>query len=384
MRSRSLLLSLFLGLTPALCVARDATVYIGTFTNFNRKDTGSKGIYVGHFDTDTGKFGAFTLAVAGDNPSFLTLAPDHRHLYATSEIAQIDGQPHGGVYAFAFSVDSGTGALKLLNRASSGGPGPTHIAITPDGKTVAVSNYDNGSIASLPVHADGTLGDPATYLVHSGKSADPKRQDHGYAHSVNFSADGRFLYSDDLGTDKLYSYAVDSARATLTELNPPSVSIKPGSGPRHLAFHPDGRHAYMMTEMASSVFVFDYNAAKGSFTEIQMISSLPPGYTGSSSGAEVAVHPNGRFVYVSSRGPDTISLFNVDASSGKLTFVEMVSTQGKVPRHFTLDPSGKWLIAANQNSDSILVYRVDASTGKLTPVGSPVSVPAPVCILFAN
>lgn len=384
MRSRpsSLLLSLLLGLTPALCLARDATVYIGTFTNFNRKDTGSKGIYIAHFDTDTGKFGPFTLAFAGDNPSFLTLAPDRKHLYATSEVAQTDGQPHGAVYAF--SVDSTTGALKLLNRASSGGPGPTHIAITPDGKTVAVSNYDNGSIASLPVHADGTLGEPATYLVHSGKSADPKRQDHGYAHSVNFSADGRFLYSDDLGTDKLYSYAVDSAHATLTELNPPSVSIKPGSGPRHLAIAPDNRHAYMMTEMASSVFVFDYNAAKGSFTETQMISSLPPGFTGTSSGAEVAVHPNGRFVYVSSRGPDTISLFRVDPATGKLTFVEMVSTQGKVPRHFTLDPSGNWLIAANQNSDSVVVYRVDTNTGHLTPVGAPNQVSAPVCILFAN
>lgn len=380
MHSRSLLLSLLLGLTPALCVARDATVYIGTFTNFNRKDTGSKGIYVAHFDTETGKFGAFTLAAAGDNPSFLTLSPDRKHVYATSEVAQVDGQPHGGVYAF--SMDSATGALKLLNRASSGGPGPTHIAITPDGKTVAVSNYDNGSIASLPVHADGTLGDPATYLVHSGKSADPKRQDHGYAHSVNFSADGRFLYSDDLGTDKLYSYAVDSAHATLKEVT--TVSIKPGSGPRHLAIHPDGRHAYMMTEMASSIFVFDYNAAQGSFTQTQMISSLPPGYTGASSGAEVAVHPNGKFVYVSSRGPDTISLFQVDPANGHLTYVDMVSTQGKIPRFFTLDPSGNWLIACNQNSDSIAVYRVDSSTGKLTPNGAPVQVPAPVCVLFAN
>jgi 6-phosphogluconolactonase len=382
MRSRSLLLSLLLGLTPALCLARDATVYIGTFTHFNGRDTGSKGIYIGHFDTDTGKFGAFTLAVAGDNPSFLTLAPDRRHLYATSEVAETDGKPHGGVYAF--SMDSGTGALRLLNRASSGGPGPTHIAIDPSGKTVAVSNYDNGSIASLPVRPDGTLGEPATYLVHSGKSVDPRRQDHGYAHSVNFSADGRFLYSDDLGTDKLYSYAVDHAHATLTPLNPPSVSIKPGSGPRHLAIAPDGRHAYMMTEMASSIFVFDYNAAQGSFAETQMISSLPPGSTGSSSGAEVAVHPSGRFVYVSSRGPDTISLFRVDPANGHLTFVDMVSTQGKVPRHFTLDPSGNWLIAANQNSDSLVVFRVDTSTGKLTPVGSPTQVPAPVCILFAN
>jgi 6-phosphogluconolactonase len=382
MRLRSLLPVLLLSLIPALAPARDVTVYIGTFTRFNGQDTGSKGIYLGHFDPETGRLGSFQLAFAGDNPSFLAAAPNPRFLYATSEVAETDGKPAGGVYAFA--VDPAGGALTLLNRASSGGPGPTHIAVDPTGRTVAVSNYDNGTIAALPVLADGRLGEPATFLKHEGMSIDPKRQTHGYAHSVNFSPDGRFLFSDDLGIDKLYVYRVDAAHALLTPNDPAFVAIKPGSGPRHLALHPDGRHAYLISEMGSTITVFDFDAARGTFATVQTVSTLPPGFTGVSTGAEIAVHPSGRFVYASNRGDDSVALFSVDAGSGRLAFVEAVSTQGNTPRHFAIDPSGRWLIAANQNSGSLVVFRIDPASGRLSPAGVTVQLPAPVCVLFTK
>jgi 6-phosphogluconolactonase len=367
-------------LSSVLATARDMTVYIGTFTNFNGKATGSHGIYAGHLDSETGKLGSFTLAVEGANPSFLVFAPDHKHLYATSEVATTDGRPAGAVYAF--TVNAADGSLKLLNRASAGGPGPTHIAIDPSGRAVMVANYDNGSIAALPVKPDGSLGDPATYIQHKGKSVDPKRQDHAYAHSVTFSRDGRFVFSDDLGTDKLYGYTIDVATCAVAPLDP--VSLKPGSGPRHFALHPDGHHAYVISEMASTITTFDYNAAQGSFTETQTVTTLPPDFTGSNSGAEIVVHPSGKFVYGSNRGQDSIALFKVDAPTGHLTFVEAISTQGKTPRNFGIDPSGRWLIAANQNSDSLVVFRIDPATGRITPTGSTAQLPAPVCVLFAN
>jgi 6-phosphogluconolactonase len=380
---RHLPLLLLIGLTAAVSSpARDVTVYIGTFTNFAGRDTGSHGLYLGHMDSETGKLGAFTLAAEGANPSFLAFAPDHKHLYATSEVATTDGRPAGAVYAFA--VNPADGSLKLLNRASAGGPGPTHIAVDPSGRTVMVANYDNGSIAALLVQRDGSLGDPVTYIQHKGKSVDPKRQDHAYAHSVNFSPDGRFVFSDDLGTDKLYGYSIDAATGAMGPLEPSSVSVKPGSGPRHLALHPDGRHAYVITEMASTIITFDYDAAHGSFTETQTVTTLPPDFTGTNSGAEIAVHPSGKFVYGSNRGQDAIALFKVDAANGHLTFVETVSTQGKTPRYFGIDPSGRWLIAANQNSNSLVVFRIDPATGRLSPAGATVELPAPVCVLFGN
>lgn len=380
---RSLFLSFLLCLTPAFCVARDVTVYIGTFTRFNGRDTGSKGIYLGHFDLDTGKLGSFNLAVAGDNPSFLAAAPDHRHLYATSEVAMTDGKRVGGVYAFTINPDSG--GLTLLNRASSGGPGPTHIAIDPSGKVIAVANYDNGSLSTLPILPDGRAGEPTITIQHKGKSVDPKRQDHAYAHSVNFSPDGRFLFNDDLGLDQLFIYSMIPGRATLGVPDDPApLSIKPGSGPRHFALHPDGRHAYIITEMGSTIVVLDFNAAKGTFAETQTVSTLPAGFTGTNTGGEIALHPTGRFLYASNRGQDSVALFRVDAASGHLTLVETVSTQGKTPRHFALDPSGRWLIAANQDSDSLVAFRIDAATGRLTPTGSTVQLPAPVCVLFAD
>ncbi|HWA09783.1 MAG TPA: lactonase family protein [Opitutaceae bacterium] len=380
---RPLLLLLTLALGSAACPARDVFVYVGTFTNFNGRDTGSKGIYLGRLDLDTGKLGTFALTAEGANPSFLALAPDHRHLYATSEVAMTDGKPVGGVYAF--SINSANGGLQLLNRANAGGPGPTHIAIDPSGRMAAVANYDNGSIATLPILSDAHVGEPATYIEHKGKSVDPKRQDHAYAHSVTFSPDGRFLFSDDLGTDKIYGYSVDAAHAAIGPLDPSWVAVKPGSGPRHLALHPDGRHVYVVSEMASTVSVFTYNSAQGSFSEepVQVISTLPADFKGTSTGAEVAVHPSGRFLYTSNRGLDSIALFQIDAT-GRLTFVETVSTMGKTPRHFALDPSGHWLVAANQNSNSLVVFRVDPASGRLTAAGSTVELPAPVCVLFAN
>mgnify|MGYP001604929437 CR=1 FL=1 len=375
------LLLLLSALTASLCAAREAALYVGTFTKVDGRITGSKGIYRLALDLDTGRLGAPEVAAAGDNPTFLAFAPGGRQLYATSEVPATDGRPGGAVYAFALAGDGG---LTLLNRASSGGPGPCHIGLDPSGRMLMAANYDNGTIAALPVRGDGSLGEPAMVIQHQGRSVNPGRQTHAYAHSVYFSRDGRFVFSDDLGVDKIYSYRIDPAQATLTDNDPAFTAIEPGSGPRHLAFHPDGHHAYGINEMASTVTVFEFDAARGALTPTQTISALPAGFKGTSTGAEIFVHPSGRYVYASNRGDDSLAVFRVESGTGRLTFVEAVSTQGKTPRSFALDPSGAWLVAANQNSDSLVAYRIDPATGRLTETGSRVSIPAPVCVLFAR
>jgi 6-phosphogluconolactonase len=377
---RLLRLIFLLGVAGVSAPAAEVRIYLGTYTE--SAGATSKGIYTALMNTDTGRFGDFTVAAEMKNPSFLALAPDHQHLYAVSELGLVKGVPAGAVNALA--VDSHTGALTLLNQVSSGGAGPCHLGLDPSGRTLLVANYDDGSIAALPVLADGRLGSATSVLHHEGHSVDPKRQTHAHAHSVNFSPDGRFAFVDDLGLDKLFVYRLDAGRATLVAQEPASISFPPGSGPRHFALLPDGRHAYVITEMGGTIIALDYDAARGTLAETQAISTRPADFIGTSGGAEIAVPPSGHFVYASNRGPDSIAVFQVDSVSGRLALVETVPTRGHTPRNFAIDPSGRWLIAANQSSNTLAVFSIDASTGRLTPAGPLVSVPAPACVLFAD
>ena len=372
------LLSLLTTILPFFAVhAATQLVYIGTYTGPR-----SQGIYVSKLDLGAGTLSKPEVAAETPSPSFLAIHPNHRTLYAVSEINDFNGKKAGAVGAF--SIDATTGKLTLLNKESAGGTGPCHVNIDSTGRIVTAANYGGGSIVSYPVLADGRLGASGSFIQHTGSSVDPKRQKEPHAHSVNFSKDDRFAFAADLGLDKVLIYDVDPVKGSLKPHDPAFATVPPGSGPRHLAFTPSGKNVYVINEMACTVTAFSYDAKKGAMTELQNISTLPPSESvkPAYSCAEVQTHPSGKFVYGSNRGHDTIAVFSVDAASGKLTYVENVSTRGKVPRGFGIDPTGSYLLAGNQNTHNVVVFRIDQKTGKLTPTGSSIEVGSPVCVKF--
>ncbi len=349
----------------------DWITYIGTYT---RQD--SKGIYAYRFQPATGKLTPLGLAAETSNPSFLAVAPNQRFLYAANENSP------GTISAFA--VQPGTGRLKLLNAVSSRGAGPCHVAFDKTGKWLFAANYSSGSVAVFPVHEDGTLGEASGFVQHSGSSVNPQRQEGPHAHSASVSPDNRFLLVADLGLDKVLVYRFDAVKGTLAPNDPPFAKLAPGSGPRHMAFRPDGKFVYALSEMSATVTAFRYTAGKGSLEEIQTLSTLPAGFNGPNGSAEIAVHPDGKFLYASNRGHDSIAILGIDAARGTLTFIDGVATQGKTPRNFAIDPTGAFLLAANQDSGSIVVFRIDRKTGRLTATGDVAQVPSPVSLVFAR
>lgn len=352
-------------------------VYFGTYTGPK-----SQGIYRARFDATTGRLGSVELAAECSSPSFLAVHPKGGFLYAIDERSDPVKTPGRGVAAYA--IDSRTGGLRLLNQQSAGGPGPCHLTVDRDGRAVLVANYSGGSVAALPLEADGRLGPPRTVRAHAGSSVHPTRQKGPHAHAIDVSPDNRFALAPDLGIDRVMVYRLDAARGTLEPGTPPSVSLPPGSGPRHLAFHPDGRFVYVINELLCTIAVFRWDAERGGLSEVQTLSTLPPGEsvaTGYST-AEIAVHPAGRFLYGSNRGHNSIAVFAIDLGTGRLTQVQNQPTQGRTPRHFAIDPTGRWLLAENQQSDTVVVFRIDAGSGKLTPTGQSLDVPSPVCAVF--
>ena len=350
--------------------SQEFTAYIGTYTRGK-----SKGIYAGRFNSKTGTLSALALAAESSNPSFLAVHPNRRFLYAANENSK------GAVSAF--SIDPKTDKLTLLNTVSSRGDGPCHLAVDHSGKFLFVANYGSGSVAVMPIHTDGSLGESTEFVQHKGSSVNPQRQTGPHAHCVTQSPDGKFLLVEDLGLDEVLVYRFDSARGTLTPDDPPFAKLAPGTGPRHLAFSPNGRFAYVLGEMFSNVTAFHYDAARGSLDSFQIASLLPADFHGSNSGAEIAVHPNGKFLYGSNRGHNSIAVFSIDPAKGTVTAVAHASTQGKTPRNFAIDPTGAWMIAANQDSDNLAIYKIDAKTGIPQPTGdNHIEAGAPVCVLF--
>jgi len=354
--------------------AQSVAVYVGTYT----AGTESKGIYRFVLDLASGKLTPAGEPAATPNPSFLAFHPSGRFLYAVSETSDFEGAKAGAVSAFA--IDAKTGALSPLNQQSSKGSGPCHLSLDKDGKNVLVANYGGGSVAVLPVQADGRLKPSSTFLQHLGSSVNPRRQSGPHVHSVNIDPTNRFALVADLGLDKVFVYRFEAGPGELMPHDPQSFNTAPGAGPRHLAFRPGGAHAYVINEMASTVTALRWDAANGELEEIQTLSTLPPGFVGDNSTAEVVVSPDGRFLYGSNRGHDSLAIFAIDPSSGRLTPVGHQPTLGKTPRNFAIDPSGQYLLAANQNSDTLVVFKVDRASGRLTPVGTPLSVPRPVCV----
>jgi 6-phosphogluconolactonase len=271
-----------------------------------------------------------------------------------------------------------------LNQQDSGGSGPCHISADATGKCLLVANYGSGSVAELPIHADGRLGEATTVRRHAGSGANPQRQAGPHAHFILPSPDNRFTLDCDLGLDKIFINHLDANAGKLTAGEPPFAVAAPGSGPRHLVFSPDGRFVYVINEMGGTITVFSYATANAAMTEVQTISTLPKDFSGKNTAAEIAVHPNGKFLYASNRGHDSIAVFAVNQQTGQLTFVEHQPTLGHTPRHFAIDPTGRWLLAENQTSSSVVVFAIDRDTGKLKPTGQTVELGSPVCAVFVG
>ena len=350
-------------------------LYVGTYTGSE-----SKGIYAYKFDTATGEITSLGLAAETANPSFLAIHPNQRFVYSVNEASEHEGRPTGTVSAFA--VDRKSGKLTLLNRVESGGGAPCHLVVDKGGRYVLAANYGGGSLSVLPILRDGSLGKARSVVQHTGSSTHPKRQTAPHAHSINLAPDGKFAIVADLGIDRLITYRFDSTRSSLSATNSGVVRLEGGAGPRHFAFHPNGRFGYVINELNSTVVAFAYDAASGTLRKMQSLSSLPDGFSGDNFPAEIVVHPSGRFVYASNRGHDSIAVFRVDTATGSLTLVEHVSVQGKWPRNFNLDPSGAWLLVANQNSNNVVVFGIDQDSGRLKPTGRQFQVHSPTCIKF--
>jgi 6-phosphogluconolactonase len=371
------LLAVSLGAFPVSAQRKgDQLAYIGTYTNGS-----SKGIYAFWMDSKTGQMAPIGLVGEETNPSFLAIHPNRKSLYAVSEIANFKGEKAGAVSAY--KLDASTGKLTFLNRVPSKGAGPCFVSVDKTGKNVLVANYGGGSVAVLPIDSEGKLKEGSSFIQHAGSSANPKRQSGPHAHSINLSADNRFAIAADLGLDQLLVYKFDPAAGTITPNDPPYIKMAPGSGPRHFAFHPNGKYGYAINEMLLTVTAMSWDGKRGEFKELQTISTLPKDHsaTPKDSTAEVQVHPSGKFLYGSNRGHDTIAVFSIDGA-GKLTHVENVSTQGRTPRNFGIDQTGQFLVAANQQTNNMVVFKIDQKTGKLTPTGNTYEVGSPVCVRF--
>jgi 6-phosphogluconolactonase len=350
--------------------------FIGTYTS----KTDSKGIYSFHFDVATGRLTAMVLAATTPDPSFLTVAGNEKYLYAVNELSEFDEKKSGAVTSY--SLDRKSGKLTQLNQVPGGGADPCYISFDQNGKYLLVANYTGGSVSVFPVASDGRIGAASAFVQHTGSGPNKERQEGPHAHYIAASADNRFVFVVDLGLDEVLVYRFDPAKGSLTPNDPPFAKLAPGAGPRHLAFHPNGKFAYVLNEVNSTVTAFTYDSKNGSFSTLQTLSTIPKDFTAHNDTAEIVVHPSGKFLYASNRGRDSIAEFAIDPAKGTLTLAGDFSTQGKTPRNFALDPTGKLLLVANQESNNIVVFRIDQSTGALTATGQVAQVPAPVDIVF--
>lgn len=355
---------------------------VGTYTG-----SGSDGLYVYRFDTDSGRVSPVSSAKA-ENPSYLVASRDGRHVYAVNELPGDAGPAsvRGGVSAFDF--DAKTGALKFVNRVSAQGNDPCYLSLSPDGRYLVVANYSvasdpGGSFSVFPVEATGALGAAVLNVHHEGTGPVKGRQDGAHVHSIVFSPDGKYLFVQDLGADKLYSYRYtpDGSRGLIGPTESRYTLAKAGSGPRHLVFGANGRFAYVTNELNASVDVYRYD--DGRLAHVETVPMTAPGFAGKVGGGALHLSPDGRFLYATNRGDaNDIVIYAVNAADGKLTLVGRQSSLGKTPREFAIDPSGKWLIVGNQDSDSVFVFRRDIASGRLEPNPARIRIDKPVDFKF--
>ncbi len=363
--------------------AADLNVLIGTgLSGANR------GFRLAHFNSDTGALTAPALAAPSDHCSFFALTPDGKHLYTTNEISTFGGVPHMGAIS-AFSVDPTTGKLTLLNQQPSGGESPAYLSLDQTGRFVLVANYtgnavagEGGTVAVFALKPDGALGERTGFDQHKGTGINPARQRQAYAHSIITDPSNRFALSADLGLDKILIYKFDAKTGKIAPNDPPFAAVKAGSGPRHLSFHPNGKVLYVAQEMGSMITAFTWDSEKGVLTAFQEISMLPADFKGNSTAAEIRVCPNGKWLYASNRGHDSIAQFALDPETCKLTFVAATPSGGQTPRNFEFSPDLKWMLVANHGNNAVAAFKLDPTTGKLTQAGASVTVESPFCTRF--
>jgi 6-phosphogluconolactonase len=385
--TRRILASLLIAVAPLLLFSATLDpgknssqflAFIGTYTN----KTDSKGIYSFRFDTKTGQLTPIGVAAQTPDPSFLAVSANEKYLYAVNELPTFEGKSSGAVTSY--SLDKKTGQLTQLNQAPSGGADPCHLSLDQTGKFLFVANYTGGNISAFPVAPDGRLGAASAFVQHTGSGPNKERQEAPHAHYITASSDNHHVFVVDLGLDEVLIYRFDPANGSLTPSDPPFAKLDPGAGPRHLSFHPNGKFAYVLSEVKSTVTAFAFNSKAASFSTLQTLSTLPKDFAAPNDTAEIVVHPSGKFLYASNRGRDSIAVFTIDPAKGTLTPAGDFSTQGKTPRNFALDPSGNFLLAANQESNNIVVFRINRTTGALTPTNQVAQVPAPVDIVFTQ
>ena len=356
--------------------ASPVIVYVGTYT------TRGQGIYRYSMNPTTGEL--TLLGVTGDqlNPSFLAIDPQQRYLYAGNEIANYEGRQSGSVSAFAIEPD---GNLRFLNRQPTEGRNPAHVSVDPTGRYVMAANYSGtttnaGNLAVIPIQRNGSLSAPTDVVVHQGTLG--PRQTAPHAHMVLSDFSGRFVLANDLGLDTTFIYRLDGDAGKLRPSDPDTLGAASGAGPRHLAFHPNGRFVFILHELDSTLRSLSWDSQRGVMQQVQILSTLPEGYVGINSTAHVVVAPSGRFVYASNRGHNSIAVFSVNPETGAMAFIERIWTYGQTPRNFAIDPSGAFMYVAHQDTDNIVSFQVNQTTGRLTPIGKFYAAGQPVCIVF--
>jgi 6-phosphogluconolactonase len=373
MRLSRLVSAFAVALFAAPVPAADPVVFI---TEFAPGDKG--GIQAYQFDTKAGMLKPLRRTAGVEHPFFLALSPNGKFLYS------IHAKTFGGKeneQVAAYQVVGRTGELKLLNRQSAEGTAACYLDVDRTGKAVLVANYLSGSVASLPLKADGSLGDKASFFKHEGSSVNRERQKEPHAHSIVVSPNNRYALAADLGTDQILCYRLDPATAKLSPNKTPFAKSPAGAGPRHLTFHPDGKRVYVINELLNSVTVFDYDADAGTLTQKQTISTLPPDFKGTSYCADVKVTPDGKYLYGTNRGHDSIACYKI-ADDGKLTLVAIEPSLGKGPQNLATTPDGAWLLCANMPGNTVAVFAIDRDTGKLKSTGEPVKHTSPSCIMI--
>lgn len=348
--------------------------YAGTYS-----DRGSKGIYVYAFNREKGIFTELQAVTEGKSPNFLAIHPGKKYLYAVYSEGKEKIDQNGRV--MSFSIDPATGFLTKINEVSAEGRGPAHISVDPKGRYVYVSNYGEGNFSVFKVGADGSLGKPTAIVKHTGSSVNAGRQSAPHVHSIIPSADGNFIYVSDLGIDKIMIYKVDGNTGAITEASTPSSSNTPGSGPRHFAIHPNGKFGFSAEELTSTISSYKMDQSTGAMLPLESVSMLPADYKReSSSAADIHLSPDGKFLYASNRGHESLVIYSVNASTGKLKLVGFEDTRGKHPRNFCVDNRGEYVFVANRDTDNITVFKRDRKTGKLQFKGEGAKTPAVVCI----
>ncbi|HUQ11376.1 MAG TPA: lactonase family protein [Steroidobacteraceae bacterium] len=350
-------------------MSKNSLVYIAT------QDPQKMGVTIAEFDSATGTLSIPKMAIETRDPAHFTLSADGRHLYMCNT-----GTP-GGISAFA--VDRKTGGLTLQNYIESKGRGPSYVSVDQSGKYVLDANYGGGFVEVLSLKKDGSLGERVSFVQHIGSSVHPQRQSKPYAHWIRTDPDNRFALVADLGMDQIVLYAFDAGSGKLTPNHPPSATVKPGSGPRHLAFHPNGKWLYAVQEISNEVLAFNWDARKGTLAQFQAVNTLADTFKDASTAAEIAVRADGKFLYVTNRGEDTIVVYSIDARNGELSFRQRVPSGGKVPRYFSFDPTNQWLVVSNQEGGAVVVFAIDAQSGGLEQRSS-VPLAKPMAVVFGR